>query len=470
MKKLFYSLLIIVTGFSFYSCEKDKGLSLTQKVNNWIQEDMSSYYRWEDKMPAINPANESDPKKYFEKLLYRTEDKWSIITDDAQSLLNSLEGIETTFGYSLTFGRFSGTKNVFAVVEYVYPNTPASRADIKRGDIILGIDGTYLTEDNFTNVIYKSSGKLIMGVYDPIENVIAPSSEISLTAEVLNLNPVVIKKVIETNGKKIGYLFYAQYLHNYDSDLDAAFQQFKSDGVKDIVLDLRYNPGGAVLSAIHLCSILAPKTIVNNGSTLITMQWNNTLQTHWQANDPRNLRYTFDNTVPLNMDLNKIYILTGNGSASASELTITGLDPYMEVVLIGERTYGKYAASAPLQKEIKKNGEWVVDPELKNWVMMPIIYTYANSEGVTDFKDGFAPTFVIEEDIIRNPVPLGDVSEPLLAKAITEITGITPAPSPQNVKAMRKNLPNYTIIDRRFSRFDKFKNALIDDQIKTRFE
>ena len=466
MRKLSpFPLLAIVFFFAFNACEKSNNNSssdLTQRVNNWIQEDMQIYYRWSDQMPNIDPAKESDPMAYFEKLLYKAEDKWSFITDDAQALLESLDGIETTFGYSLAFGIFSNTQNVFAVVEYVYPNTPAAEGGVQRGDIIIGIDGASLTLNNYTDVIYKPTGTMMMGVYDSSSGTIVQGGNVNLVARRLDLNPVHTAKVINAGGKKIGYLFYTQYISNYDeTDLIPAFEHFQSQGVTDVVLDLRYNPGGAVSSAINLCSILAPSSVVQNKSVLMTMQWNTFLQSYWAMEDVLFLQNTFNKDVPVNMNLNSVYILTGSGSASATELTITGLDPYMNVVLIGDTTYGKYAASVTLQPEIERNNRWVPDPELSNWAIQPIVYTYANSAGVTNFKDGFPPHHVVKEDIIRNPTLLGYESEPLLAKAIELITGATPIAS-NNLPAERKNSFKYQIIDRRFSRFDQFKNTAIE--------
>jgi len=155
------------------------------------------------------------------------------------------------------------------------------------------------------------------------------------------------------------------------------------------------------------------------------------------------------------MGLNKLYILTGGGTASASELTITGLKPYMDVITVGETTYGKYTGSITLKPEFyfDKN-EY---DEFENWGLQPIVLRYANSQGVTDFKDGFIPDIPAEDDLFSG-IPLGARQDPLIKAAIEDITG-------SQVVAMKKakiETP-YTIFDRGFSKYDANKRELLID-------
>jgi C-terminal processing protease CtpA/Prc len=156
------------------------------------------------------------------------------------------------------------------------------------------------------------------------------------------------------------------------------------------------------------------------------------------------------------MGLKKLHIITGQGTASASELTITGLKPYMSVKTVGETTYGKYTASITLKPE-----DFYDNPteykDFANWAVQPIVLKYANSQGVTDFKDGFAADIKVEDDLF-SPIPLGDKTETMLKKTIEDITGV-------QVVAMKsaKIMRDYTIFDRGFSRFDANKRELLID-------
>jgi carboxyl-terminal processing protease len=437
--------------------EKPQATALTQKINGFIKAVMTDLYLWYDKMPEIDIKYEMDSKAYFKKLLY-TDDKWSIVTDDVTSLGNSLQGSEKTFGYELALGRFvdangAPTANYFAVVEFVYPNSPASKAGFLRGDIIVKLNGGNITTDSFTTLFYGTSVSVTKGILT--NGSIATGTTVSLVAEDLKLDPVVVYKIIERDQHKIGYLFYVQFIAGYDStSLYKVLQNFKDNQITDLVVDLRYNMGGQISAAQYLCSSIAPLSVVNNKSTLVTLQWNNKYQAYWVSKDiQEQLKINFDSNVPVKLGLSKVYILTGHYTASASELTICGLDPYMGVTLIGSTTYGKYAGSFVIAPE-----DWYTNAseysDFKNWGIMPIVFRYANSLGVTDFINGFSPDFSVD-DALLPAYPLGELSEPLLKKAVEDITGKT------ITVAKKAGVPiKYEIVDHGSSKFDQQKRNL----------
>ncbi len=154
-----FFLFVLLTGLTM-SCkdeplpepDKPEAPESTQKVNNFIKDVMSDVYLWYKELPEINTRYEFDSKDYFKKLLYE-EDKWSFVTDNVKELEDSFEGIEKSYGWSLAFGRFSNTKTIFALVEFIYPNTPAAASGVKRGDMIFEMNGAEINDSDYLKLL-----------------------------------------------------------------------------------------------------------------------------------------------------------------------------------------------------------------------------------------------------------------------------------------------------------------------------
>jgi C-terminal processing protease CtpA/Prc len=436
---------------------KPKAPALTIKVNEFIEAVMGEVYFWYGMVPEIDVRYEFDSKAYFKKLLY-TEDKWSWVTDDIKKQEDSYQGKETSYGWSLAFGRFTNqsgnpTGTWFALVEFVYPNTPAHKAGVKRGDMILQMNGADITDNNRVDLLNSASMSFTYGQYT--NSGIANITTANMTAQELNLDPVLITKIIEHGGRKIGYLFYAQFIDNYNASIDNALRSFMDNQVTDVVIDLRYNPGGYGHVAQYVASSLAPVNVVNEEKPLTKNRYNDIIQQYLESkNIKESLGMNFSKTVPVKMGLTKLYIITGQGTASASELVIIGLKPYMNVKTVGEATYGKYTGSWTLKPEdLYDNPSEYKD--FANWAVQPIVMKYTNSQGFTDFKDGLLPDVPVEDDLF-SPIPLGDKTEAMLKVTLKEITGFEVIAMKSAVKPV-----NFAIFDRGFSKFDKNKREVL---------
>lgn len=406
--------IIIVVGIS--SCREDEITPSPQvlEVNDFIWENMSQMYLWNDYIPQnIDRKSEFDPLQYFEKLLFRPTDRWSFITDDYQALINSFKGIEKSFGHNFKLLFLPGSNNIVGIVKYVVPDTPADLAGIERGDVFYKVNGVTINSSNYRDLLFEQeSYTLSFGEFNQ-SGEISPTEDITLSAVIVTENPVFIHKTIDFEGSRIGYLSYNQFITEYNDSLVNVFQQFKIDGIQNLVLDLRYNPGGSIGTAILLSSLIAPAPVVNNKEIYSRLVWNDEindylLREEGEESDDLISRFI---TPEVNLDLDKVYILVTSNTASASELIINCLDPYMEVVLIGsENTTGKYVGSITIHDEEKSQG----------WAMQPIVLKTANANGVSDYSNGFAPQYVIEDDF---DAQLGTLAEDMLAKSVELITG-----------------------------------------------
>lgn len=418
--------LLFLLSFAIFSCNKKDDPTPTvdpsseTAVNNWIKDVMDQVYYWLDDMNTPI-AVDSDPEDYFESLLNRPTDRFSYITPDYQELINSLNGITLEAGYEFTLYRESSTnENVLAEVTYIKKNSPASAVDLKRGDRIRKINDTQMTLDNYRELLDEISTTHTIDHYRLNDQTLVFENlgNLSLTPVQLAEDPNYLDSIYTVNGQKIGYLIYNFFAPGpgssstqYDDETDAIFAKFKSGAIDHLILDFRYNGGGYVSSAVNLASLIAPS--VTTSDIFYKTKYNSFLS---QYSDFQNVQTAFESkTENLGniLEGNRVYILTSSRTASASELIINGLKPYMDVYIIGDVTYGKNVGSIPFEDEENSDNPYGI---------LPIVTQSFNSLDQSDYTTGFTPNIeALESSELL--LPLGNVNEILLRTAIEQISG-----------------------------------------------
>ena len=427
---LFVVFLLFTVGCNNDVFKPDNDLNDSGRINKFIVSCVKNLYLWESETDWNMYDNYNTLSLYdnhyslFNELMYK-DDRWSMLTDNINELKAIISGVTLTYGYKISIIRNTKDNSLYALVLFTYPDTPASNAGIKRGDIIVGIDGEKITESNYRKLNNSSSISIDMGYYDGETIQKKQGETVLLTAVETYENPILKYTVIERGAHKIGYLCYADYVIKSEADLIKVFSEFKDRGITDFVLDLRYNSGGTSQTAKMLSSILAPASTVRNKDVYMTKKWNNLFMS---IQDDDELNEYFDNTLPVNMDFKKLYVLTSDMSASASEATIIGLKSCMEVILIGDTTLGKYFGGYLLSPE----DYYRIIPEkgikrdyyenYNNWGMYLMIYRFSNKNGYPQSVNGLVPDILALEDELCL-VPFGDKSDPLLGRALELITG-----------------------------------------------
>jgi carboxyl-terminal processing protease len=311
---------------------------------------------------------------------------------------------------------------VFGYVRYVLPNSDAAQQEVVRGMIFSSVDGVQLSDTNYTDLLDTDSYTLSWATYDGI-TVSPTGATTSLVKTQQTQNPIQLRQVLEINGQKIGYLMYNAFTNEFDQALNNVFADFAAQGISDLVLDLRYNGGGSVKTATYLSGMITGQF---NGQIFYNEQWNSDRQQVYAS--PGLFVNQMDNGTALNtLGLNRVYVLTSPSTASASELVINGLTPYIEVVQIGTATRGKFQASFLLYDAPAPSFTRSLANTGHRYAMLPLVFKTLNAAGVTDYADGLVPDIELSESF-DNLGMLGTLSEPLLAQAIAEITGI---PQPQ---------------------------------------
>jgi carboxyl-terminal processing protease len=415
---------LVASLLSLSACKKDDPKpNEFDYVNSWILDNMKEAYYWTDRIPAsLNKVQA--PDLFFKSLLATPDDRFSWIQENYQELLNSLQGVSKEAGYEFALYRTSSSSNnVVAQIIYIKKASPAEGAGLKRGDVIDQINGQQITVDNYQTLLQKigENHSIAYRPYNSSTDSFGTSNTISLTTIEYAENPNFLDKVITVNNRKIGYFIYNLFStgptsasNQYNDEMDAVFDRFKSSGITDLVLDLRFNSGGAETATVNLASLIGKG--IDDTKVFAKRQYNATL-TSQILNDPKYgasfLLTKFKNksqNVGQLLKNNRVYILTSRRSASASELLINGLKPYMDVFLIGNQTYGKNVGSTSI---------YTANDPKNTWGMQPIIVKSFNSLDQSDYSAGFTPN--ISDLDNGSQLPLGDPNEKLLSLAIQHI-------------------------------------------------
>lgn len=458
-KTLALAVLLFIGVFSFCSCQDDYDdieVPNNLKINDFIWKGLNLYYYWQADVPNLSDqkfnnqgelnsflTNYSTPENLFSDLLYQYSiaDRFSVMYSDYSVLEGNLNGITKNNGVDFQLVRPNSDPDVvFGWVRYIIPNSDAAAKDIRRGDIFYAIDGVPLrySSRNYSQLLAQETYTLNLASF--INGSLTPNGRsVTLTKTQLTENPILMNTIITQNQHKIGYLMYNGFYAAYDNELNQVFGDFKSQNITDLVIDLRYNSGGSVNTATRLASMIIGS---KNGQVFARQQWNSKVNSYFEANNPNQLVNLFtnsiDNKAVNSLNLPKVYILTSKASASASELLINGLKPHLNVIQIGDVTTGKNVGSITLydSPSFNKNGR----SSSHKYAMQPICFKIVNSEGFGDYADGIKPDEANKytEDL-GNLGQLGNVSDPLLSRAIQKITGTGRSiqNTPKNYEALK---------------------------------
>ncbi len=403
---------------------------------------------YENELIAIaKTAVNSSTGRYYEYFANGTDTKFSYISDKSDKnpaavipgkrSAVDLDGNGNDFGIKLGAYYLDESRTTFALfATAVYPGSPADQAGMTRSNRITKLNGRDIGANLANQVDFINDALSGSGTTMQIEGTKYLNGQnngtysVNLTKSVYRSSPVIGRKVFTAGSKKIGYFNFARFstLSNARTDLEAAFTQFANESVTDLIIDLRYNTGGYVSTAQFLLNLIASPSL--NGKVMFSEHYNGLMQTGQSkilTNQPlldasgkpqyqngRLITYAdvdygiSANTVhfaaqgSLNGVQNVVFIVSGS-TASASELVINSLKPYVNVKVIGTKTYGKPVGFFPITIENK-------------YEVYYSMFTTKNSAGYGDYFDGMTPDIVDSyDDPLYN---FGEAGENYTAQAL----------------------------------------------------
>jgi len=332
----------------------------------------------------------------------------------------------------ISFSAIGSSTSYEVRVKSVSPGSPAAQTGLSRGDIINMINNTTVGSNYSSEVTLINNALTANSVKLAGKKLNGSSFDVTLARTSYKSSPVYKDTVIVTNGKKVGYIAYGRFSNaaNSNSVLNSIFAQFAGTGVTDLVIDLRYNGGGYVSTAEHFTNLIAPSSL--NGKVMFREKFNTLMQTggatilkNQPALDANNKvkysdgrmltyadysykeadnSYNFQKAGNLNSIQKVVFIISGN-TASASEMLINNLRPFMDVKLVGKTSYGKPVGFFPITLE-------------NNYDVYYSMFTSVNSAGQTDYFSGFKPDWDAADDVTHD---FGDPKEVCFAAALNYI-------------------------------------------------
>jgi carboxyl-terminal processing protease len=377
-------------------------------VNKAIFDVMNDWYYWNDEMPKdVSFGGTMSNQEFLEQLRFTPLDRqgWTYITTQEAFRAAFTGQVSGVHGF-----RMAMDQNERLFIASVLKTGPAGQDGWQRGWQILEINGKAIAEFRNSSGSYSiDTGPNQIGISNTFKFKLPDGTETTrtITKEAFSANSVAFENVYEIQGKKIGYWVYESFRASPNVsptkslEVENSFNYFISEGIDELIIDLRYNGGGSVDVARQVMNYIIPASADDRTAFVYR---------HNRKQSTNNRTVNFNKEGSLSLD--KVVFITARGSASASELIINSLKPYLDVTIIGDNTYGKPVGQFPLSSFSRTLVE-------NNVEVVPVTFSLANVRGEADFFEGFKPDALVGDDLTKN---WGDVNEARLAAALNVIT------------------------------------------------
>ena len=387
----------------------DPETSKDREAKKYVHDLLQGYYYWNTEVSQKANYNSPATVEQFYNSLLVAKDRWSWMETGEEYVSEETGTVYGTYGASLS-QPLEYYNDYDVKVRYVYPGSPFDKAGVTRGWTIEYINGK--SKDQLIN-----SGQFNKVFYEPptstpqtfvFRDLAGKAREMQITAATsLNTRPGLITRIYDSRdwpglNEKVGYFMYLGFQAGRDAngkpmidDIKETMDMFRFAGVKKMILDLRYNGGGDSRASDTLINYLAPASAVGQ---VYTKRIHNANLSKYD-NSYEVTRIKNDSGQDISLDLEQLYIITGHGCASASEMLINGLKPLMNIEQVGDTTYGKpngmYVFLYPDDYLSQYNNG---DYSKLEYAFLPICFYNCNGSGQTIPDDGLKPVAGLRPD------------------------------------------------------------------------
>lgn len=377
------AITIVVT-----SCKKTEEIQHRgswNMVNERVYSIMKEWYFWHDNIPDdMDMSRYETPQEAMDALAFQTLDSWSYVENQKNYEDYFINSVAVAYGFAVKWN-----ENGQMVFSFISNNSPAYEAGIKRGFKITKVNGIKISQiKNFVDFYPDAAGETIdLEILDLNNN----EKQVRLSARQINTESVPYFTTFTQNGTVYGYILINSFVQETPMRIDVAFDNLSIKGATELIVDLRYNGGGYVNGALHLMNRIIPASKDKRVAYSYVFNDSKT-SSNYSVTLEKKGRESYE----------RVFFLTTNRTASASELVINSLRPHVSVVQIGYPTHGKPVGMFT----------FVYD----NYAISPICFATVNDNNEGYYYEGLSPDLVVAEDL---SLPLGDANDPLVKAALT---------------------------------------------------
>ena len=412
---------------------------------NWVKEQIDEWYLFPETVPAnLNPSSFNSVQSYIDGLTATARNQgrdrfFTFITSIAQENAFLASGATAGFGIRLSYDEAASRLFVMESFE----SAPALAAGIDRGTEILAIGATSGNLQTVTSLFASGGRSTVSNALGPstagtsrallLRNLDGSETTVTVTKQSFDIEPISSRygiRILDNGGTKVGYINLRTFIDSAEQQLRDAFVQFQTEGVSELIIDLRYNGGGLVRTAELFADLLGGGQVASDVQG--TMRFRPSKSSN---NVTRNFRQQSQSITPT-----KIAFVTTGSTASASELVINAMIPYLgnNLALIGSDTFGKPVGQIGLDRAACDDRVRIV------------AFATENADGNANYFNGLAGSVAnsctAPDDLTKS---LGAATESSIANALNFLSGASCTPIGG---FQQSTIANHGGIDRQTSR------------------
>ena len=393
-RPLYYFILASVLFIA--ACGKDDDPEpAINEVNEEFFEFMKDWYFWNDNIPNINPSSYENIFDVLEAIRFRPLDRWSFIINWQEFLAYFQDSRFIGYGFGSSWD-----SNGKLRISFIHDAGDLYKNGVRRSWIVESINGTAISQGVNVNQLLGPNEEGITNTFifrKPDNSTI----EMTVAKKEIITNTVLHHEIIEEENIKIGYMVLQSFREPTEDELKNVFSDFYAAGIDELILDMRYNGGGLTRIATQLASLIGGPVLA--GQPFAKTVYNANKEDQYNRTDSL---LNLENS----LGLSRLVTIATRGTASASEMIINGLSPYIDVYVVGNTTYGK-----PMGSNVFNYDD--------TWALAPITFKVRNANDEGDYFDGLPVDIPAPDDLTRN---FGDPQETSLQTALAFIlTGST---------------------------------------------